>query len=194
MQNDLYSGTHAQRLGGDESGSVPVKDPDTYIMSAAMIDDADLAHIRSRLMDERMDGESKVHWYQSNDSRRLYLTQLLQSFPFLGVTVVHHETGASDRRHRRKCLETLLPLLEHYGCGSVTLESRGGQDQSDLHILQDFRSRRTVRGPLRLQHALGRDEPALWIADTLCGAVTQHRIGNTEYLTPLLGMLDIVEI
>jgi len=120
---------------GDESGSVPVKDPDTYIMSAAMIDDADLAHIRSRLMDERMDGESKVHWYQSNDSRRQYLTELLRSFPFLGVTVVRHETGASDRRHRRKCLETLLPLLEHYGCGSVTLESRGGQDQSDLHIL-----------------------------------------------------------
>lgn len=34
---------------------------------------------------------------------------------------------------------------------------------------------------LRLDHAIGRQEPMLWVADALCGIITSLRSGNTVH-------------
>ena len=85
---------------------------------------------------------------------------------------------AQDARrfaHRRKCMEFLLPHLALMPCSTITLESRGQLDASDLDMLQKLRSRKVVESTVRIEHSIGRNEPALWAADVVCGAVDWPR-------------------
>lgn len=179
---------------GDESGSQPGFDPGTYLLSAVLLDDGDEQVARTAMAALRLPGEKKLHWHAASADRRLEFVEAFASLPLCGIVVVHHSATANDRRHRRKCLEHLLPHLAALSCTTVTLESRGGADASDLDIVQKFRAQRVLSTELRLEHRLGRAEPVLWTADILCGAVVQHRVGNSSYLDKLGGLIEIRDI
>lgn len=175
----------------DESGSRPDLDPGTYLLAAALCDEDDVALLRKSMENLRI-GEAKLHWHGSSDERRGTLVNALAELPVAGFVVVHVDGVAGDRRHRRKCMEFLLPHLADMPCSTITFESRGRQlDESDLATMQLLRSRRAVESTLRVDHAVGRVEPALWAADIVCGAVVQARIGNGRYLETLAGAVEI---
>ncbi|OXR40270.1 hypothetical protein B7C42_07695 [Nocardia cerradoensis] len=179
---------------GDESGSQPERDPHTYLLAAALIDDADVEVVRKTMDGLLLPGEKKVHWHNSSDERRELLIRTVAGLPTMSVVVVHHEQDASDRRHRRKCLEYLLPQLAEMPCSHITFESRKQLDSSDQDILGKFRARKVIGPGLRIHHSIGMSEPVLWVADVVCGAVVQHRVGNPRYLDRLGGLIDIRQI
>ena len=174
----------------DESGSRPDKDPGAYLLGTVLCEDVDVAEIR-KTMDGLRIGEPKLHWHGSSHERRGRLIEAVAQLPVTGFVVVHVDDGANDRRHRRKCMEFLLPHLADMPCSTITFESRGQLDDSDLATLQFLRSRRVIESTLRIEHAVGRVEPALWPADIVCGAVVQARIGNREYLDALGGAVEL---
>ncbi|MCA0155737.1 hypothetical protein LB823_05970 [Tsukamurella sp. M9C] len=175
---------------GDESGSRPDLDPGAYLLAAALIEEADLPVVRSTML-EQQGNEDKVHWYSRDAARRSELVEVVASLPVAAFCVVHEEIGATDRRHRRKCLEFLLPHLAAMPCAAMTFESRANLDASDIATLQLLRSRRAIESNLRISHVVGRDEPALWVADAVCGAIVQSRIGQPKHLTRLGGSVEV---
>ncbi|MGW5142681.1 hypothetical protein ACWEPH_26790 [Nocardia beijingensis] len=176
---------------GDESGSQPDRDPGTYIFAAALIEKDDVEAIRKTMRGLLLPSETKVHWHGSSPERRQELVGVVAELPVCSIIVVRHDPGANDRRHRRKCLEYLFPQLAHMSCRNVTLESRGGMDRSDLDILQKFRARRVIDATMRIEHQRGRAEPVLAVPDIVCGAIVQHRVGNSAYLNALGGLIDL---
>jgi hypothetical protein len=176
---------------GDESGSQPERDPHTYLMAAALVEYEDISEVRKTLEALRLPHEKKLHWYGSSEDRRSDLVRVTSELPVTSVVVIHHQAGAEDRRHRRKCLEYLFPELARMPCGQITFESRGPQDNSDIDLVQKFRSRKLIQGDFRVNHMGGPAEPLLWIADIVCGAVVQHRVGQPRYLAELGGLVDI---
>lgn len=178
----------------DESGSRPDLDPGTYLMSAALCDEDDVDALRETMRTLRRPTETKVHWHGRRDDHRFELVDSIAGLPFLALTVVHSEAGAGDRRHRRKCLEYLLPHLADIQCSTITFESRGQLDASDIDAVGKLRARRVVPTSLRIEHRIGRAEPALWIADVVCEAVVQSRIGNARYLERLGSSVEIQNI
>ncbi|SKY39423.1 Uncharacterised protein [Mycobacteroides abscessus subsp. abscessus] len=58
-------------------------------------------------------------------------------------------------------------------------------------MLQKLRARQAVAPTLRIDHAIGRHEPALWVADIVCGAVVQQRCGRGDYLDILGAGVEI---
>jgi hypothetical protein len=102
-------------------------------------------------------GEPKLHWHCSNDQRRAELVAAVARLPVTGLVVVHVDKDADDRRHRRKCMEFLVPHLAQIPCTTITFESRGRLDSSDLATMQLLCSRRhrihgadrTCSGPRR---------------------------------------------
>ena len=174
----------------DESGSRPDLDPGAYLLAAVLCEDDAVADMRKTMEGLRI-GEPKLHWHGSSAARRRDLIEAVSDLPVTGFVVVHVDQQADDRRHRRKCLEFLLPHLAHMPCSTITFESRGRLDASDLATLQMLRSRRVVESTLRIEHAVGRAEPALWAADIVCGAVVQSRIGNANYLDVLGGAVEL---
>lgn len=177
----------------DESGSRPDLDPDAYLLAAILCEDDDVAELRKTMENLRI-GESKVHWHDSSADRRRQLVEVVSQLPVTGFVVVHVDGDAAERRHRRKCMEFLLPHLAHMPCSTITFESRGQLDSSDLATVQMLRSRRAIESTVRIKHAVGRVEPALWAADIVCGAVVQARIGNRGYLDVLGGAVDLYQI
>lgn len=179
---------------GDESGSDPTKDPGTYLIAAALIDESEIAAVRTVMAGLKLPSEPKLHWHGSSDERRFELVDAVAGLPILSLVVAHNQFGATDRRGRRKCLEYLLPNLAEMPCSTITFESRGSQDRSDLATLQMMRAAKIVSQGLRVDHKVGRIEPALWVADIACGAVVQSRVGNPLYLDRLEGMIEIIEL
>lgn len=177
----------------DESGSRPDLDPGAYLLAAVLCmtcDDDDVAEMR-RPMDELRIGEPKIHWHGSSHDRRRELIRAVSDLPVTGFVVVHVDSAADDRRHRRKCMEFLLPHLAAMPCSTITFESRGQLDASDLAPMQMLRSRRVIESTVGIQHAVGRVEPALWAADIVCGAVVEARIGNRDHLDVLGGAVEL---
>ncbi|GAA4825538.1 hypothetical protein [Tomitella cavernea] len=175
----------------DESGSQPDRDPGTYLIAAALCEADDVPALRAAMSELRLPGEKKVHWHGSSDARRQDLIDAVAALPVAGFVVVRSESGAADRRHRRKCLEYLLPNLADMPCSRITFESRGQLDRSDTDLLQKFRAQRVVSAGLRIDHAIGRAEPALAVADIVCGAVVQSRVGNADYLAALGNAVEL---
>ena len=174
----------------DESGSRPDLDPGAYLLTAALCDESDVPELRKSMEDLRIN-EPKVHWHGSSPDRRDELINAVAELPVTGFVVVHVEAGANDRRHRRKCMEYLLPHLAEMPVSTITFESRGQQDASDFATLQMLRARRAVDPTLRIDHAVGRHEPVLWAADIVCGAIVQARTGRPEYLEKLSGAVEL---
>lgn len=174
----------------DESGSRPELDPGAYLLGAALCDEAEVDAIRTTMESLRI-GESKLHWHGSSDERRAEFVKAVAELPVAGFVVVHVDQGASDRRQRRKCMEFLLPHLAHMPCSTITFESRGQLDASDRDTMQMLRARRAIEATVRIEHAIGRSEPALWAADIVCGAVVQARIGNPTYLNVLGAAVEL---
>ncbi len=156
----------------DESGSRPDLDPGAYLLAATLCDDDDVAEMRKTLDALRI-GEAKLHWHGSSAERRVELVAAVAGLPVTGFVVVHVDKDADDRRHRRKCMEFLLPHLALMPCSTITFESRGQLDASDLDMLQKLRARKVIESTVRIEHSIGRNEPALWAADIVCGAVVQ---------------------
>ncbi len=137
-----------------------------------------VADLRKTMEDLRI-GAPKVHWHGSSDDRRADLVAAVAQLPVTGFVVVHLDARSTDRRHRRKCMEYLLPHLADMPCSTITFESRGQLDASDMSTLQMLRSRKVVASTVRIEHAIGRVEPALWAADIVCGAVVHTGLGVT---------------
>lgn len=163
------------------------------MLAAALCEEDDLAELRKAMENLRI-GEAKVHWHDSSAGRRNVLIEAVLELPVVGFVVVHVDKDADDRRHRRKCMEHLLPHLAQMPCSTITFESRGQLDSSDMATMQKLRSRHAIESTLRIEHAVGRVEPALWAADIVCGAVVQARIGNPQYLNALGSTVELYSI
>ena len=75
-----------------------------------------------------------------------------------------------QERARRKCLESLLPVLERDGVDRLVMESRNElADRRDVELASALRSRRLV-SMLRIEHARGELDPRLWYPDLVLGA------------------------
>lgn len=172
---------------GDESGSNARKDPGTYLIAAAIVQDEYVDPCRDAMGGLLLPHERKVHWRDDSDNRRRRVVDVVLSLPVEGFVVVR-QVGAGDHpeRARRKCLERLVPELESLGCAAFTLESRGFvQDQRDMSMVDSLRRARAVSSAIKVHHQPGPKDPLLWISDALCGAVVASRTGDPSFLHAL---------
>lgn len=168
---------------GDESGSDRRRDPGTYILAAAIIDDSTVAVARDKISKLLLPDQRKVHWWHESDKRRDLIASTIGNVGISAVVIVRvGPLDNRDERRRRKCLERLLSELEEMNCGELILESRGrNDDERDRQMLHALRSARRVTSPIRLEHVVGPDDPMLWAADALCGATVAARLGNPRW-------------
>ena len=171
---------------GDESESNSASDPGVYIMAAAVAETTAAGSLRDAMTALR-GSELKLHWRNESPARRDVIVAALCELPVEGLVVVR--AGAlteTPSRRRSKCLVELVRATAALGCGHLTLESRGpADDRRDRVVVDRVKAHEHALGRVRLEHVPGPKDPALWIADVLCGVVVQARTGNPSYLTRL---------
>jgi len=181
---------------GDESGSDPRLDPHSYIYSTAIVLPEHADDVRANLKRLLLRGQNKLHWRMESDRHQLQIIERIATYNVEYLVVARTGVaGEKPERRRRKCLERLFHELTERGVSHAVLESRGAKDdQRDRAFLDGLRAQRALSRSIRVDHQRGHTEPLLWLADAICGAVTNLRTGNpiyTDTLGPTLTIIDI---
>lgn len=180
----------------DESESNRQLDPDTYILAAALVHDAQADRLRERLTALRPRGQSKLHWHAESPRSRATIAKTIADLAAMHLVVIR-ACGAGEpvERRRRKCLERLAYELGTRSVRHITVEAREPkQDARELQHFNDLRSAHRIDTEMRLYHAAGPVEPLLWLADAVAGAVTAARTGEPGYLDTLAHIVDLVTL
>jgi hypothetical protein len=180
----------------DESGSNTTLDPNTYIMAAALVTDAQLEPLRERMASMLLPGQSKLHWRHERVARQRVIVEAVAALEvehFVVITTPHKPSSRAERR-RRITLETLLPELSALGVGESVFESRGpADDERDRAMLDHLRRQGLMDHRFRLDHLPGRADAALWVPDAICGIVTAMRCGHDEFYQALASRLTVLQ-
>lgn len=179
----------------DESQSNSKLDPGTYLLSAAIIENSRVDDLRIAMSGLLLPGQRKLHW--SDESRHEQIIKVVADLGIEHLIAVRSEPGTTARpeRQRRLCLDRLIPELHAYGVTTAILESRGRKDdQRDRVALNNMRRRKSVDATLRMDHVGGPADPLLWIPDACCGALTQHRCGNSVYYDAIASAVTLIEV
>ena len=180
----------------DESESDRLRDPDTYLLAAAVLGVEDLVATRSAVDGLLLRGQRKVHWHTESPRRRRTIITAIRAMPVRHLVVVRDgRSGESAERRRRKCLERLLVELDTMGVERVCLEAREAKQNSrDLDFVQAMRAARALSSRVRLHHEPGPAEPLLWLPDAVAGAVTAGRLGDPTYRQTLASVLHEIQL
>jgi len=180
----------------DESGSNTTLDPGTYIMAAALTSPVQAEALRSLMATLRLPHQAKIHWRDEQASRHHQITTALAAaeVEHLVVITTPHSAKHSSERRRRLTLELLLPELDTLGVTRAILESRGkADDRRDLAMLNYLRQQHTLDSTLKIDHRIGRQEPALWAPDALCGIISSLRSGNPSYYQTIQHKITVLQ-
>jgi hypothetical protein len=155
-----------------------------YLLSAVIVPSADLPAVRDRMIGLRLPGQrKKLHWRDESTPRRALAADGLAGLH--ADIIVATWCGMSrdkQERARRKAMETLLLDLGRRSIGQALFESRGPErDRADVAALAGLRRSGVLPSALRVSHAAGNDEPALWSADIAAGAYSAAVGGAPAY-------------
>ncbi|WP_250236468.1 hypothetical protein [Bifidobacterium longum] len=110
--------------------------------------DLDEDFTRSRLNTVKPRNASKLHWRDMQPKLRFKAIDAISGLGLTHVIVAAIPLGDwnTAERARRKCLETLLPVLEReYSVDRLVLERRDkAQDARDIRFIDALRSRRFI--------------------------------------------------
>lgn len=170
----------------DESSAVHSDTRQEYLIGAALIPLTACDEIREQLRSLALPGQIKLHWTDEGESRRRAIVKRLSELAPMTVVVTHlSERVKKNERCRRKCLETLYHDMVDMEVFNLLLEDRSAsqnkKDRAHLVALQGQGLDKRVR----IAHQRGGDEPLLWIADVLLGAINAAELGQPAHLEAL---------
>ncbi|MEU5098999.1 hypothetical protein [Streptomyces sp. NPDC020996] len=184
--------------GHTESGTIALCDESmrhgpgaaaVYLLSAVIVPSTTLPAVRDRMSGLRLPGQrKKLHWRDESPPRRTLAASGLASLRAdIVVATWCGMSPAKQERARRKAMETLLLDLGRRRVRHALFESRGPErDKADVAALAGLRRSGILPPSLRVSHAPGADEPALWSADIAAGAYSAAVSGAPNYWTAAL--------
>ena len=178
----------------DESESNQHLDPGTYIFAATLVEEEHADEVREAMTALRPAGAGKLHWYNLSGRSRLAVVKEIASLPALHLVVVRTVSRVEPSERRgRKCLARLVYELANRRVTHVAAEARERKTNlRELDHLNRLRMARVIDSDLRYVHIRGPEEPILWAADAIAGAIVAARMGEPRYLEVLAGLVDIV--
>lgn len=140
-------------------------------------------------------GQVKVHWTAESEARRRRIVETITSLGPMNVVVSHlDEYRKKVERYRRKCLEVVYRELAGMGVTDAALEHRShSQDAADRAHIVALQAQ-SLDHSLRISHPKGGEEPLLWIADAVLGAINSRHLGIPEHYDALVGTLAFEEM
>jgi len=129
------------------------RDPDVYMLAAAVCGHSALTPAREAITALRLKGQVKLHWHDESDKRRQLITETIAGLRLDHLVVVRDgQPGEKPERRRRHCLERMLWELDQLEVGIATFESRGPvDDRRDRLMLDALRARTGGSSPGRVR-------------------------------------------
>ncbi|MGW1157375.1 hypothetical protein ACWD48_03850 [Streptomyces sp. NPDC002519] len=155
-----------------------------YMLSSVIVPMTALPAVRDRMSGLRMPRQRrKLHWRDESAPRRAMAAAALAALRAdIVIATWCGMTRDKQERARRKALETLLLDLARRNVRHALFESRGpDRDRADVAALAGLRRSGILPPSLRVSHAPGSDEHALWSADIAAGAYSAAVAGTPDH-------------
>ncbi len=168
-----------------------------YVLAAAVFDE--VAHEAVRAAMQELRGKrrsSKLHWNEMDARQQTTASQTVAALDgFHIVTVGTPVPRTRQERARAMCLTRLVAEPHSYSVTDLVIESRTVQlNERDIKTVQGARFSLPAGTRFHVQHVAGSQEPLLWSADIVAGAVRAHHQGNGAYRLKLEHCLYEVEL
>lgn len=157
-----------------------------YLVCTALIPSDGCEQAREQLRPLLLPGQIKLHWTAERERRRRDIVAEIAKLEPMNIVVSDLDAEQKrTERHRRKCLETLYHELVRMEVFDVTFECRSAvEDRRDRAHIVALQGQGLDRR-LRISHLRGGDEPLLWIADAVLGAINSAHLGERRHLEVL---------
>jgi RNase H-fold protein (predicted Holliday junction resolvase) len=165
------------RIAPDDQGA--------YLLAAVVVETAWIDEIRQVLRSLLYQRQERLHWRDEEAPRRTKIAEAIGGLDLAATVVIGTPLAKSKQeRARRKCLEALLPNLEAMGVTRVVMEERTRSlVEADRKMLTAVRGKRLITNALRVETARPKEEPMLWLPDSVAGAFGAARDrGKPEWL------------
>ncbi len=168
-----------------------------YAVGAVVLSPRQRKELRKIARDLRLPGQQRLHHHDERAERRQAVIEKIGGLDLKAVVAV--ATPVSNRkqdRARERCLLSLTQALTDTGVGELIIESRS--ERNDRH------DRATITGaqrsgsiPQNVSYGFRRpgDEPLLWLADFVVGAITaDYRLGGHGEVPALGRVLTVMHV
>jgi hypothetical protein len=162
-----------------------------YVLGAVVTSSND-AQLRDLVRGLRLKGQDRLHFGQEAVERRLLVAEIVAGLGVAMVAAVAHvgPRRATAARLRGRCLRALYPELA--GVQAVVIESRGLRpDRHDASVLAGLAR---PGPPCALSFLRAADDPVLWVADFVAGAVFQDVVRGVPAYRAALGEVHVVTV
>lgn len=157
---------------GDESIRT-ARVPEPMYLMGACVGDFDELTVRTAFNELKPSNAKKLHWKDMRPITRRKAIRTMRTMAMTGIITLAAPISRwnTSERARRKCLEIMLPLLEHeYMVEQFTIEGRDiAQDKKDIRFIDALRSKHYIDA-LRIHITRGDSDARLWLPDQMLGA------------------------
>ena len=182
----------------DESMQMPSLERDgLYLLAAAVASPTGCDPMRDDLRELLLKGARRLHWRDESAPRRAKIASAIADHDLVHVVVIGAPIDARrQERARRLCLERLVFELGILDVSQVWLESRTGSlNDRDRRMFAALHAKQAMPTDFHIDFALPTEEPMLWVADAVAGAVDQARRGFARDIRDALGQgIDEIDI
>jgi hypothetical protein len=182
----------------EESMQMPRQERDGhYLLAAAIASPAACDPMRDNLRELLLKGARRLHWRDESAPRRAKIASAIAGHDLVHVVVVGTPIDAKKQeRARRQCLERLVFELGSLDVSRVWLESRTQSlNDRDRRMFAALHAKHAMPAEFHIDFALPTEDPMLWVADAVAGAVGQARRGFALDVRESLGQgIDEIDI
>jgi hypothetical protein len=170
--------------------SIRIRDG-VYVMAACALEDGSEAKARDSMRELEPRIGHRLHWHDRMPADRLTAVRAVAQLPALHIVTIGAAVDPRrQERARRQCMEALLFHLQAAGVSRVWLETRGAAaDRRDIAAVRAARARQIIQYGLLVDHARPSEEPLLWLADIVAGAVSAAEGDEPAYREVIAPML-----
>lgn len=150
------------------------------MVAAGAVLQADLDRGRAELRKLLLPRQPYLHWNSEKAVRRLAMLDRLSGFVAMALACSYYPVGARRQEPARAaCLTALVGDLKAEGISELVIETRGEvPDRRDRRTLLHARDVGIAADSLTYRHGRKLEEPLLWAADAIAGAVALHLTGE----------------
>lgn len=168
-----------------------------YVLAAAVFAEEARDSVRVTMRELRGKRRTpKLHWNEMDARQQAKATATVAALSgFHIVTVGTPVPRTRQERARATCLTRLVAELHSYSVTDLVIESRTTQlDARDVNTVRGARYSLPPETRFHVRHVKGADEPLLWSADIVAGAIRSDRQGDGSFKRALESCLYEIEL
>jgi len=168
-----------------------------YVLAAAVLPVDRHDELREAMLEVRGGRRSsKLHWYPMDHQEKLDVAKRVADFDELQVVTVGSPVRPKrQERGRAMCLQRLVTELHSAGVDTLIAEARQADlNKRDIDSVRHARRMLPTGTRFHIKHRVGIDEPLLWIADVVAGAVRARINGTDTFFQQLSSCVHEVQV